>query len=64
MAMEESSMIKRNLIQSKDGKRTSIQEWSETHPAIAEEEAIRQLTEGGYHVPTSVSPDGKSLLIR
>ncbi len=29
-------------IQSKDGQRTSIQEWSETHPAIAEEEAIRR----------------------
>jgi dihydropyrimidinase len=29
-------------IQSKDGKGTTIQEWSETHPAIAEEEAIRR----------------------
>lgn len=29
-------------ILAKDGMRTSVQEWSETHPAIAEEEAIRR----------------------
>jgi dihydropyrimidinase len=29
-------------IMAKDGMRTSVQEWSETHPAIAEEEAIRR----------------------
>jgi dihydropyrimidinase len=29
-------------IMAKDGMRTSVQEWSETHPPIAEEEAIRR----------------------
>lgn len=29
-------------IAAKDGMKTSVQEWSETHPAIAEEEAIRR----------------------
>jgi dihydropyrimidinase len=29
-------------IQAKNGKRTSVQEWSETHPPLAEEEAIRR----------------------
>ena len=29
-------------IMAKDGMRTSVQEWSETHPSIAEEEAIRR----------------------
>ena len=29
-------------IQAKNGKKTSIQEWSETHPPLAEEEAIRR----------------------
>ena len=31
-------------IMAKDGMRTSVQEWSETHPSIAEEEAIRRAT--------------------
>jgi len=42
-------------ISTKNGMKTSVQEWSETHPALAEEEAIRRalfLTKEFKNIPT------------